>query len=243
MQIDSNINISESLNSLKTDRKVVFATRSMSLDLFELCSGLLESFDYEHHRLVGTEADEYFYNLLSLDADWVINIDEDAFLTNPKRLEDLLDYMEKEDYVCCGMPDGGVFPHRFHNPLVQNAFFNVINISKIRDEFDLLEAKPLTHRKEYEEVFPQELLRTNYAFDNFEPYYPFFFWLLKHKKKMLYLDALEWNRDPISTVLLDHLGKPFLIHTWYSRVFLEHPERFLMTAKFAREVQKRVMLK
>lgn len=220
--------------------KIVFATRSISQDLFDLCGKLIKTLGYEHHRLVGTEADDYFYQLLYIEADWVINIDEDAFVTNPKRLVNLVHYMEQEGYVCAGMPDGGVCHHRFHNPVVQNAFFNIINVSKIRDDFCLLEAKPLWHKKEYEDFLPTQIVTGQYAFDNFEPYYPFFFWFLKHKHKMLYLDAFDWNRDETSTVLLDHEGKPFLIHCWYSRVYEEHPERFLKTANFAELVQARI---
>lgn len=212
----------------------------MSDQLFDLCSSLVRTLGIEHVRLVGTEADEYFYKLVTLDADWVINLDEDAFVTNPMRIYNLIQYMEDHDYVCAGMPDGGVCHHRFHNPLVQNAFFNIINISAIKKTFCPIEAKPLIHVKEYETQFPEQLMQHAYAFDNFEPYYPFFFWLLKHNFKMLYLDAIDWSRDETSTVLLDHTNKPFLIHCWYSRVFDEQPQRFVMTARFAEQVQEKL---
>ena len=229
---------------LISNKKVAFATRSMSPDLFDLCKNLVSNLGLEHYKLENTEADEYLYKLLSLDADVIINIDEDAFVTNPRRLVEHVEFMIQEKYVCSGMPDGGVCPHRFHNPLVQNAFFNVIDIEEIRKDFSIIEAKPLTHKKEYEEYLPINLINkihnNKFIFDNFEPYYPFFFWLLKHKKKMLYLDALEWNRDETSTVLLDQNGKPFMIHCWYSRAFFEHPDRFIMTAKFAEQIQQRV---
>lgn len=226
--------------SLKENNRIVIATRSMSVELFSLSENLLKPLELRHLALTNTEADEYFYKLVDLDADWVINIDEDAFVTHPQRILDLLLYMKKEGYACCGMPDGGVFSHRFHNPVVQNAFFNIINIGQIKEEFSKEEAKSLVHIKEYEDYLPSALIRSEYKFDNFEPYYPFFFWFLKHKKKILYLDALEWNRDKTSTILLDHLGKPFLIHCWYSRVFLEQPERFIQTANFAKQIQEKV---
>ncbi len=221
----------------KENKTIAFATRSMNRRLFELCNSLLGQNDCEHYRIEGTEADEYFYKLLTLDEDWIVNIDEDAFVTNPERLFSMLNFMEENNYVCSGMPDGGVCSHRFHNPVVPNAFFNIINIAAIRDEFSLIEARPLVHTSEYEKTLPRELLRTKYEYDNFEPYYPFFYWLLKREKKILYQDALDWNRDTTSTVLLDQEKKPLLIHCWYSRVFDDQPERFIKTAEFAKSVQ------
>ena len=58
---------------------------------------------------------------------------------------------------------------------------------------------------------------TGFDYDNYEPFYPFFFWLA-HNFKTLYLHGVE-HSDGISTILHNHDGKPFLYHSWWSRVY------------------------
>jgi hypothetical protein len=53
--------------------------------------------------------------------DWIINIDEDALVTDPSALLSLLTYMEKNRFDMCGMPDGGC-SIRDHNPVAMQPF-------------------------------------------------------------------------------------------------------------------------
>jgi hypothetical protein len=52
---------------------------------------------------------------------------------------------------------------------------------------------------------------------DFEPYYPFFFWLAYHFDT-LYLSA-ERHSDGFSSILYDHQGRPFCLHSWFARKF------------------------
>lgn len=180
------------------------------------------SLPFEKVCLTKTTADGYLYSLIQDEsADWVVNIDEDAFIFDVNVLEHLIYYCMDNGYVNCGMPDGGVVHLRDGNPLVTNPYFNILHTAKIRETFSIEKSSCFSSSAaEDESVFCQkELLVGNYDFsnDNCEPYYPFFKWI-GHNFKTLYLNATN-HPDGESTVLEDVNGKPFLIHTWYSRYY------------------------
>ncbi len=199
--------------------KIEVYTRSMNHQLYRLSQSTI-LLPYNRKRLLFTSADGFFYdNIMNSKADIIINIDEDAFITDNKILKNLLEYVIDNDYINCGVPDGGVIPIRKHNPLVTNPFFNIFNVSKIKEKFnlnDILENYS-THKVEFEKFAPNHLLKHIYEYDYYEPYYSFFVWLGVNFKT-LYLDANE-HSDGISTVVKDHLGQHFLYHSWYSRLY------------------------
>ncbi len=197
-------------------KRIKIYTRSMNDVLYHKSMALC-TLPYEKVRLLETSADGYLYQMVQdSDADWVINIDEDAFVCNLDAMKRLIDYCLENGYDNCGMPDGGVVHLRDGNPLVTNPYFNILNTKAIREQFgiNLLNEKPDRSR------FTQnDLLVGAHNFDNTseEPYYPFFIWMSNHFKT-LYLKATN-HPDGESTVLYNHLGEPFLIHTWYSRFY------------------------
>ncbi|HMO17131.1 MAG TPA: hypothetical protein PKA63_03790 [Oligoflexia bacterium] len=223
--------------------KILVVTRSICQELYELSGSLLRPLNLTRIPLRDTDALGYFIELSTLDADWIINIDEDAFVTCPEHITSLLKFMNNEGYDVAGMPDGGVFHHRFHNPLVPNAFFTIHRMEFLKKNieaglFNPQSIKGHIHQAEYETKTPHHLIRGKYSFDNFEPYYDYFFWLHRYNARFLYLDAIHWNRDPTSTVLLSHEKKPFLIHCWYARAYAEQQKRFLDAWQFAKDIQE-----
>ena len=202
--------------------KIGIFTRSMNYDLHSMAMSAID-LPYKAHRLRGTTADGYIYSLLETDYDIAINIDEDAFVVDNQRLIALLDYCLENEYVNCGLPDGGVLPIRQHNPLVTNPFFNILNLRELRSRFSMgAIAAHSTHRSAFECKAPWHLIRGKYAFDHFEPYVSFFVWL-SQEFKVLYLDG-ETHGDGLSTILKDHEGQPFLVHSWFSRLYGEDDE-------------------
>lgn len=204
--------------------KIEIYTRSMNHQLYASAMKTLAYFDYKRHRLMGTTADGYLKRILHSKADYVINIDEDAFVTDPEALTELLDYCMENHIVNCGMPDGGVSRMRTHNPLVTNPFFNIFAVRELREHFsEQVIREYAVHKPEYERFTPHHLLHEGitYLYDYFEPYCPFFVWT-SQTCKTLYLDAVQ-HEDGCSTVLLNHLGKPFLVHTWHSRDYGLNP--------------------
>lgn len=191
-------------------------TRSMNPILYRKAMALCD-LSYEKVHLMGTNADSYLFKVIQdADADWVVNIDEDAFISNREALESLLEYCIENNYVNCGMPDGGVVHLRDGNPLVTNPFFNILNVKTIREQFDI---GKLCEAPDSSRFTEKSLLVGSYDFCNTceEPYYPFFIWMSNHFKT-LYLKATD-HADGESTVLYNHHDEPFLIHTWYSRCY------------------------
>lgn len=179
------------------------------------------SLPYEKVRLQNTSADGYLYKVIEdTRADWVVNIDEDAFVSNVDALQRLIEYCMENDYVNCGMPDGGVVHLRDGNPLVTNPYLNILNTKVLREQFHI----DKLHEKPNKDYFTQsEFLVGAHDFSatDVEPYYPFFIWTSNHFKT-LYLKATN-HPDGESTVLYNHLGEEVLIHTWYSRFYNRDP--------------------
>ena len=211
--------------------RTIFVTRNLSDELLQLCRSLLPE-AAPHYGVKGTAADVYLYSLLSFDADWVVNLDEDAFLFDAQALERLQQHMAAEGFACCGMPDGGVVSMRYHNPLVPNPFFNVINTARLRRNFSLEAVWSVKWRDEWKSLAPANLLRSQHAFDCFECYYQFFFWMLEQNLRILYLDAYTWEEDGTSTILRNHEGSPFLLHCWYGRQYIDQKMRFAQAYNF-----------
>ena len=88
--------------------KIEIFTRSMNWHLYKLSAKTI-LLPYKKNRCRFTSADGYFYrNILKSSADIVLNIDEDAFITDNNRLKNILEYFLDNDFVNCGVPDGGV---------------------------------------------------------------------------------------------------------------------------------------
>ncbi len=197
-------------------KRIKIYTRSMNGVLYHKSMALC-SLPYEKVRLLNTSAEGYLYQLIAdTEADWIVNIDEDAFVSNISALQQLIDYCIENDYVNCGMPDGGVVHLRDGNPLVTNPYLNILNTKAIREQFDIgkLNESPEQSR------FPQTNLLVgahDFTATDVEPYYPLFIWMSNHFKT-LYLKATN-HPDGESTVLYNHLGEEVLIHTWYSRFY------------------------
>ena len=120
---------------LAKGERVVIVTRSMSDVLYER-SEALQTLPYRRIKITGLNhwrnATDYLHLLFEIDADWVINMDEDCFVFDSGRIEGILAHMRSNGFDFCGIPDGGACIHRFHNPLVTNPFFNIFNVARIR---------------------------------------------------------------------------------------------------------------
>lgn len=208
------------MNMNLNEPRIKVYTRSMNQLLWKRAMFLVD-LPYPKIRITNSTAEGYLYQLVNdIEADFIINIDEDAFVYDLDALKDLIQYMIENDFVNCGMPDGGVVHLRRSNPLVTNPYFNIFNVSQIRKKFNIktIENFPL-YEDGYMKDFPMKLLNGNYNYgnDNKEPFYPFFIWMSQNFRT-LYLTATN-HPDGESTILYNHNNKPFLIHTWYSRLY------------------------
>jgi hypothetical protein len=235
---------------ISPDDRVLIVTRSINDLLYERSQSLL-TLPYARRRFKGLNhwrnATDYLHLLFEFPVDWIINYDEDCFIFDNSRLENLFEYMKNNDYDFCGIPDGGVCVHRFHNPLVPNPFFNIFNVAKIRPKFRAAESVYINqcrHSSELEKYAPLHLLKEDHkwAYDNFECFYGVFFWLLKNEFKPLYLSSTEIE-DGLTSELRDHEDVPFLFHTWFARSYevdKGHHDRIDRAYEMAVERGKRI---
>ena len=204
-------------------KRIKIFTRSFDLKLYRYSKGLYESLGVPVVRLTDQSADGYFYTMLKdTECDIAINIDEDAFLVDPDALFRLVDTVIDGGYANAGCPDGGGFCPRAGNPIVTNPFFNIFNLSLIRTKFSRKAVREFSfpqHKEQMVAAFPQERLETKWTFDRYEyePYYPFFFWLA-YNFKTLYLPSAR-HADGTTTILLDPEGKTICMHSWFARFY------------------------
>lgn len=183
--------------------RIKIFTRSFDLRLYRLAKGLFSGLhDAEGRpipcvRLTDQSADGYFYTMLrDTDCDVAVNVDEDAFLTDPQAVLDLVDTLLEGGYANIGCSDGDEATTG-RDPVVTNPFFNVFNLALIRTKFD---RKTLVRQ-----------------WDDAEPYYPFFRWMAA-TFPTLYLPAVR-HSDGITTRALDPKGRTVCLHTWFSRFY------------------------
>lgn len=233
-----------------SDFKAVIVTRHSIAELYEKnVNAFLAGIPYPKMVFQNPPAGDYVWHIITqfrADYDWVINIDDDAFLSDPSAIYKLLVYMRDNQYAYCGMPDGLTYtPRDIFNPASMNPFFNIFNLALINPEeiaknawysadllrkMDLSEYHPEIFQKTHETIY-------NYQFsDNYEPFYRIFFGLLRSGAKALLLYGrsfyyegpecatrrvgIVFPDDPYTTVLYMPrvLGaQPFIYHTWYAR--------------------------
>ncbi|WP_418992859.1 hypothetical protein [Alistipes sp.] len=170
--------------------------------------------------------------------DYLVYVDEDCFLADAEALLGVVKHFVENDYGFCGMPDGGVCRVRRHNPVAINPFFSIFNLRQIARVYDQQEVRRTVFDDSLRRFTPTSLLHAAHgvpadpppaeqplAYDDFEPYYRIFFYLLRMGLKPLYLDADTSPLDPtgITTCLMDHRGRALCHHTWYARHFATDP--------------------
>ena len=183
--------------------RIKIFTRSFDLRLYRLAKELFRDWkDADGNpipcvRLTDQSADGYFFTMLrDYECDVAINIDEDAFIVDPRAVLDLVDVLLEGGYANIGCSDGDEATTG-RDPVVTNPFFNLFNLTLIRTKFD---RKALVRR-----------------LDDREPYYPFFHWMAA-TFPTLYLPARR-HADGITTLALDPQGRTLCLHTWFSRFY------------------------
>ena len=212
----------------------------------ELYSKSKEFYDDLGFEMIGINGSNGFYgfpffnymitNEYFDDCDWIIYVDEDCFITNKEALLDLLNHQIENNIHCSGVPDGGVISHRFHNPISIIAFFMIINVRAIRNKYRFEDVNSQIYGADLNKFIPHHLIKTNIVYedkfnrtiargyspygviyDNFEPTFKPFFWLLRNGYNMLYLDAYDYPNDDLTTVVKNQNGVDFAYHSWFAR--------------------------
>ncbi|TBX69247.1 hypothetical protein EZL74_07690 [Flavobacterium silvisoli] len=156
--------------------------------------------------------------------EWLIMADEDVLFMNPDGVYDIIDYLQTNDFIVCGVRDGGQIKTRKQSPFAINTFFSVVNFKKLEQLWD----SSAVHKNQY--ILPNEFqedlaaLKEEYdVMSLYEPYYCFYFWLRRKGEKIFFLNATEpFEDDGLTTMVFDTSGKELLYHTWYARSYGEN---------------------
>lgn len=221
---------------------IKIVTNYQSDELYSISKSFYEDLEYEKIGINGSNG-FYSFNFLNYvisnndfkDIDFMIYIDEDCFIINKNALLNLVNYVIENNIDCIGMPDGGVIQHRAHNPVAINQFFCILNLKKIREKYNVNVVNNTKYTIDLQKHIPYHLMKKDnmICYDDFEPYYKLFFWMLKNGFNIEYLDAYSFSGDITTTVLKNHEGIDFAYHTWYARGWNNpnHKERILKIIK------------
>lgn len=160
-----------------------------------------------------------FKKLKKYNIKWLIMADEDVIFNDEDYIFDLINLLNKNNYLCCGVRDGGVIKHRNYNPFAINTFFSIINFEKLKSIFNISKIKKHQYIRKGE--FNDDLGNTIFNYNKeslYEQYYCFYFWLRRNGGRILFLNS-KMGDDAISNKLFSPEGLELLTHTWYARSY------------------------
>lgn len=174
---------------------VVIITRSCNSAYYAMASYTFpNSFDKVRCTQYSRWQDAFWYlkNEIiyqSRSYDYLINIDEDCFITDYYKFIDAFHYFVDGGYTNAGLQDTfDNIPHRFNSPEIHNPFLNFFHLKKCAEII--------------KDIEPDE--------NTLEIYNPIFE-ALNEKGKPMHFPKPETLEDGITT------KGEFYIHTWYSR--------------------------
>jgi hypothetical protein len=226
-----NINLSEKKEKL--NMKIVFFTTSTFSDIQETQSECINKLfpKSDHIKIDGrtgwfTVWYEWLNRSYKYVADWYVHIDEDCFITSRDEIENLIQYMIKNNLDIAGPPDG-YFEYRGGNNMAFNSFFMIMNRKCIDAWFNRKSIPQF--KQEWIEEYPYEKKGgVNYEYNMefgssgkpigliwkpcTEPYYDFM-WVLKESGiKFHYLEPI-FGHEFQTTNLLNNT----IYHMWHQR--------------------------
>ena len=204
--------------------RILFATSSFRTR-WEVCSQALIRASGLADRVVLLDGRRDWHPLnfvdaaLAFESDYIVHVDEDAFLFDPRQLARLIAEMEADPAVAAAaVPDGGT-PYRCHNPYAGNLYFAVFKTAALRAA---IARRPEWRSLRFDPASIRHLrnpppLSGTFALDDFEPYYPLFWLLLAQGLQVRYLLS---SLDPelrASAVYLESSTEPLVLHAWHLR--------------------------
>jgi hypothetical protein len=175
-----------------------------------------------------TDAARYLEWLIMQGDEYAMNIDQDCFITDEAVLADLIRDFKVGGYTHAGISDGGCLSGRNNiSWAVMNPFFNLFAAGRIRDKRNVTDFNPTWENIREFGFMPKWNQKASgksrkphfipdYERSMWEPFNGFFNWLFEYGQPMwLHGDLHE---DGVSTII-KYQGKPFALHTWYSREY------------------------
>lgn len=246
--------------------KIKIITNYQNDELYSISKDSYKDLGFE---MIGVDGKNKFYGFPFFDymvtdskfkdIDWIIYLDEDCFVSDKQALIDLLEYQIKNNIHCSGVPDGGVISHRFHNPVSIIAFFMILNVGAFRDIYNSEQVTKMRYGKDLDKFIPHDLINDGRPFnekfirtiadgytpygvlyDDFEPTYRLFFWMLRNGFNIKYLNAYDYPNDDYTTVVKNHKNEDFVYHTWFARHYndIVQRERILNIKNYTEKLRR-----
>lgn len=204
--------------------KIAIISTVINFDLYAKSSQLFPK-NIPKYVIDGTNGmhglDSLFYMMKKLkgkEIEWLIMADEDVLIYDSAVICDIIQKMQSEDYMICGIRDGGIITHRIYNPFVINTFFSIINFKELERVWD---KKQITKNNFIRiNEFDDDLTNLQGKYDEnslYEPYYCFYLWLRRKNKRFLFLDGYM-SEDQITNSVF-YKDKLLLYHTWFARAY------------------------
>lgn len=146
-----------------------------------------------------TDALWYLVHIITTaDCDYVVNVDEDCFIYDWPKVEQLIEQMARDEVAYIGMPDCLEYcQHRNNSEYVMNPFFNVFHVEQCR--------------KAVQNMVLYDLLVFNTSCNFHEPFNNFFIQLFNS------VPAGSIKTFPHYDEITTDTG--FALHSWYSREY------------------------
>jgi hypothetical protein len=234
----------------------IIVTRHSCKPLYEKNIQILSKIPYEKQIIENPPAGDYVWHCITQyegKYDYVINIDDDAFLSDLSGLFDVLVTMEIGGYDYAGMPDGMTWtPRDIFNPASMNPFFNVFHVQRILEK---LKAFPRGLNTQFtyglieslipalkEKGFCPEALAAGVTWEtlaayhfptDYEPFYPIFFALLNAGCRPLLLYGCSWNGERCDVA--DRVGMIAPSDWWTTVLYTADKKPFLYHTWLARD--------
>ena len=146
-----------------------------------------------------TDALWYLVHIINTaECEYIVNVDEDCYIYDWQKVEEIVDQMQRDGIAYTGMPDSLDYcDHRNNSDMVMNPFFNVFHVEQCR--------------KVVSSMVVGELLAPNPYCNFHEPFNNFFIQLFES----LPAGSIRTTTHPDGITT----DTGFALHTWYSREY------------------------
>jgi hypothetical protein len=183
----------------------------MSEKLVKRAHEMLKDFPFKFKTLKNRTAKMYLMDICyNTEYEWAVGLDEDVYCWDPKRIIDLKEYMEKNNYDIAGPADWRMY-YPPKKPFAINQYFCIVNTKNTRKV-------PVNLKPE----LPQDIIVDGKNFD-LDPQFKFFYWFKKNNMKVLFLPQKHIKHFK-STIISDFKKNEFLIHSWNARSYYNNKE-------------------
>lgn len=210
------------------DKDIVFVTTALNTKWLKYCKESVKKYfpNSDHLIMNGKKYPKNFWfkwidPLKQRTEKYYVVLDEDCFILNRDEILNTIVKLEKDSYHLAGVPDAYYAP-RNYNSVAMNPFFMIGKLDFLKD---------MVLNRRWQKVGFNKSWAKNEGWMNgktpivklFEPYYVFYWAMLKHGAKFLYLypnvnkELSNNGKFPATNVKMHETSVNMCVHMWYLR--------------------------